>query len=71
MRRKQGARTRCTTYDRDTHFKIGVPSARAINPITKTNWEGKGVEPDVKVPAADALDTAKKLAAEQLAKKQR
>ena len=55
----------------DAHFKIGVPSARAINPITKTNWEGKGVEPDVKVPAADALDTAKKLAAERLAKKKR
>jgi hypothetical protein len=53
----------------DTHFKMGVPFARAINPITKTNWEGKGVEPDIKVPAADALDTAKKLAAERLAKK--
>jgi hypothetical protein len=26
---------------------IGVPFARAINPISKTNWEGIGVEPDV------------------------
>ena len=50
----------------DDHFMIGVPFARAINPITKTNWEGTGVEPDVKVPVAQALDTAKKLAAERI-----
>ena len=53
----------------DDHFMMGVPFARAINPISKTNWEGVGVEPDVKVPADQALDVAKKLAAEQLAKK--
>jgi hypothetical protein len=47
------------------HFMIGVPFARAINPITKTNWEGTGVEPDVKVPAADALTTALKLIGEK------
>jgi hypothetical protein len=46
----------------DDHFMIGVPFARAINPISKTNWEGTGVEPDVKVSAADSLETAKKLA---------
>lgn len=45
----------------DERFTIGVPFARAINPITKTNWEGTGVEPDVKVPASDALATALKL----------
>jgi C-terminal processing protease CtpA/Prc len=43
-------------------FSIGVPFARAINPISKKNWEGTGVEPDVKVAAADALETARKLA---------
>ena len=48
------------------HFGIGVPFARAINPITHTNWEGTGVEPDVKVAAADALASAQKLAAEKL-----
>ena len=53
----------------DDHFMIGVPFARAINPISKTNWEGTGVEPDVKVPAADALTTAQKLAAEKLGSK--
>jgi retinol-binding protein 3 len=53
----------------DDHFMVGVPFARAVNPISKTNWEGTGVEPDVSVPAAEALDVAKKLAAEQLKKK--
>jgi len=50
----------------DDHFMIGVPFARAINPISQTNWEGVGVEPDVKVPATDALATAQKLAMEKL-----
>jgi hypothetical protein len=40
------------------HFVIWVPSGRAINPITKTNWEGTGVKPDVEVPADQALATA-------------
>jgi C-terminal processing protease CtpA/Prc len=53
----------------DDRFTIGVPFARAINPITKTNWEGAGVEPDVKVAAGDALSTAQKLAAEELARR--
>jgi hypothetical protein len=50
----------------DDHFMIGVPFAQAVNPASKTNWEGVGVEPDVKVPAADALSTALKLAADKL-----
>ncbi|HEX6049933.1 MAG TPA: S41 family peptidase [Gemmatimonadaceae bacterium] len=45
----------------DEHFMIGVPFARAVNPITRTNWEGTGVEPDVKVPATEALATALRL----------
>lgn len=40
------------------HFMVGVPSGRAINPISKTNWEGTGVTPDVDVPAERALKTA-------------
>jgi hypothetical protein len=51
------------------HFTIGVPFGRPINPVTKGDWEGKGVEPDVKVSAADALTTAEKLAAERLTTK--
>jgi hypothetical protein len=47
------------------HFKVTVPSAKSFDPITKKDWEGTGVEPDVKVPAADALETAEKLAMEK------
>ncbi|WP_395700797.1 S41 family peptidase [Aquabacterium sp.] len=45
-----------------THFQVFIPGGRAINPITKTNWEGTGVEPDVKVPADDALRVAQVMA---------
>lgn len=40
------------------HFGVFIPTGRAINPVTKTNWEGTGVEPDVKVPQEQALKTA-------------
>ena len=49
----------------DEHFSIGVPSGRPINAITKADWEGVGVEPDVKVPADDALKTAHMMALEK------
>ena len=39
-------------------FRVGIPIGRAMNPITKTNWEGVGVKPTVAVPAAAALQTA-------------
>ncbi|HJR59682.1 MAG TPA: S41 family peptidase [Vicinamibacterales bacterium] len=40
------------------HFGIWLPNGRAINPITKTNWEGIGIEPHLAVAAADALGAA-------------
>lgn len=40
------------------HFGAFVPTGRAINPISKTNWEGTGVEPDIKVPKEQALKVA-------------
>jgi hypothetical protein len=48
------------------YFRVNVPFAKSLDPVTKTNWEGTGVEPDVKVPAADALATAEKLAMEKI-----
>jgi C-terminal processing protease CtpA/Prc len=42
-------------------FLIFIPTGRAINPVTGTNWEGVGVVPDVKISAEDALDKALEL----------
>ncbi len=44
------------------HFGMFVPTGRAISPITKTNWEGTGVTPDVSVPADQALLVARLMA---------
>ena len=51
----------------NAHFEAFVPTGRALNPITKTNWEGSGVTPEVRVPARDALVAAQKLALQKLA----
>jgi C-terminal processing protease CtpA/Prc len=50
-------------------FVVFIPTGRAINPITKTNWEGTGVTPDVLVPQDKALETAEKLALEKILNK--
>lgn len=46
----------------DDHFTIAVPFAKPINPISKTDWEGSGVRPDVNLNAKCALEMAVKLA---------
>ena len=37
---------------------VSLPYGRAINPISGTNWEGTGVEPDIKTTNDKALDVA-------------
>ena len=48
------------------HFIIYVPHGRSISPVTRTDWEGTGVAPDVPVSADNALPTAERLAAEKI-----
>lgn len=50
-------------------FTLWVPTGRAINPITNTNWEGTGVKPDIEVKAEDALQVAQAKALEGLVAK--
>lgn len=49
------------------HFAAFIPNGRAINPVSKSNWEGSGVTPDIGVPAGAALETAHRLALQRLA----
>ncbi len=51
-------------------FMMSLPFARAVNPISKTNWEEVGVEPDVKVSQDKALATALAMAGRRLAEKE-
>ena len=37
---------------------IFMPDGRPVNPVTKTNWEGVGVIPDIATPVEDALKVA-------------
>lgn len=39
-------------------FVAFIPNGRAINPVTKTNWEHVGVLPDVSAAASDAIKIA-------------
>lgn len=48
------------------NISMAVPFGRAINPITGTNWEGVGVEPDIKAPANKALTVARAEALKEL-----
>ncbi len=45
-------------FNVDDQYEIYLSTARAINPVTGTNWEGTGIVPDVLVPSSSALDTA-------------
>lgn len=51
------------------NFRISVPYMRSVNPVTKTNWEGTGVQPDVKVKSNMALYTAQIKALNSLSEK--
>ena len=53
----------------DEHFGMGIPEQRGINPYSKRDWEGVGVEPDVMVAAVDALAAAEKLAWSRVSKR--
>lgn len=43
-------------------FMVFVPTGSPVNPITGTNWEGVGVQPDVPAAADSALEVALSLA---------
>ncbi|MFD5437939.1 S41 family peptidase [Kitasatospora sp. NPDC127067] len=67
-----GERTRrgahpCQGWTVHPHLEATVPVGRAVNPVSRTNWEGTGVQPDVPCAAGDSLDRAHALALARLA----
>jgi retinol-binding protein 3 len=50
-------------------YMVWMPTGRAINPITNTNWEGTGVKPHIEVEAEKALTAAHVKALELLAER--
>lgn len=45
---------------------LNIPEARSVNPISKTNWEEVGVEPDISIDAELAFTKAFELALKKL-----
>lgn len=56
------------TFERNDELKIEfkIPDTRAINPVSGDNWEGRGIEPDVKCTKEEAFDKAYILALQKL-----
>ncbi|MEU1971750.1 S41 family peptidase [Microbacterium sp. NPDC019599] len=50
-------------FELTPHLQLHIPTARPVNLITGTNWEGVGVTPDVACAASDAIDVALRHAA--------
>src|SRR5690606_11972573 len=48
------------------HFQAFIPNAYPINPITKGNWNGIGVIPDIEYPQSKSMEKAYHLLLEQL-----
>lgn len=50
------------SYRLDQHFEVFIPIGYLTHPITRQNWEGIGVTPDVQTPSEKALREAHKIA---------
>jgi peptidase S41-like protein len=67
-----GERTRGGAHAREgftvhPHLEATISVAEAVNPETSGNWEGTGVTPDIRTPAAQARDTAYQQALQDIA----
>lgn len=64
-----GAANPGRSYPVNDMFEVTVPNGQIRSAVKGTNWEGDGVTPDVKVPAASALDVALERARQELRKR--
>ena len=51
----KGGANRTKRINLDANFSMSTPYIKAINPITNENWEGKGVQPDIKTDTKNAF----------------
>ncbi|RXM45464.1 S41 family peptidase [Flavobacterium sp. YO64] len=51
----KGGANRTKRINLNTEFTISVPYLQPINPVTKTNWEAKGIQPDIKTNEKEAF----------------
>lgn len=54
----KGGANRTKRINLNDEFTISIPYIKSIHPITKTNWEGKGVQPNIKTTEKDAFVNA-------------
>jgi hypothetical protein len=55
---KGGAHPVKFVYFKNLNIQMQIAYGTTINPITKTNWEGPGITPDIQVPMDKAFDVA-------------
>ena len=58
------------TFSNGSRLDLYISMAKVENPISKTNWEGTGVKPDVETQPTGALHKAHTMALEHLHKKE-
>ena len=54
----QGGANRAKRINLNERFTISVPYSKPIHPVTKTNWEGKGVQPNIETNEKKAFTIA-------------
>jgi hypothetical protein len=65
--RTSGAANTATSFPITPSFVLMVSTGRPVHPLTQTNWEGTGVEPDIAASPLDAVQRAHAAALQHLA----
>jgi C-terminal processing protease CtpA/Prc len=50
----------------DFNIDVAIPTGKTFDPLTQTDWEGKGVEPDIIIASGKAMDVAYEAALQKL-----
>lgn len=51
----RGGANRTKRINLNENFSVSMPYIKAIHPVTKTNWEGKGIQPNIMATKKDAF----------------